>query len=74
MVELLDQLIEGQKARLSEEAKNIIANITSDDLLQPNDYAELEWNPYFRYEEGFLHGMQAVRSALMAEMAKNLKE
>lgn len=62
--ELLHELIEGQKKKLLECGSQIIPNLTADDVLQPNDYQELEYNPLFRYEEGVLAGMQMVQAAL----------
>lgn len=67
MQELLDALIEGQKRNLLKVAQAILPQVIGDDLLQPNDFPELENHPYFRYEEGVLHGMQAVKAALLAQ-------
>lgn len=66
MSDLLDELIEQQKQKLLECGCQIIPNLTADDILQPNDYQELENNPLFRYEEGVLAGMQIVKTALRA--------
>ena len=67
---LLDELIESQQRLLLKTARRILPHITDDDLLQPNDYTELELHPHFRYEEGVLHGFQAAKAALLAEIAK----
>ena len=64
---LFDELIESQEKKLLSLATSIIPNITSDDLLQPNDYPELENHPYFRYEEGVLKGIHAAKMAVLAE-------
>lgn len=64
---LLDELIENQRSHLLKVARQIVPHVTDDDLLQPNDYPELELHPYFRYEEGLLHGYQAAKAALLAE-------
>lgn len=66
MCELLDELIEGQKKALLRTAQSILPHVIYDDLLQPNDFPELENHPFFRYEEGVLHGMQAAKAALLA--------
>lgn len=66
-MELLDVLIEGQKGKLLAVARRLVPYVTPDDLLQPNDYPELEEHPHFRYEEGILAGMQMVKAALMAK-------
>jgi hypothetical protein len=67
---LIDQLIEGQKGKLLQCARRIIPHLTPDDLLQPNDFPELEFHPHFRYEEGILDGMQVVKAAMLAEEKK----
>lgn len=66
MYQLLEQLIEGQRGKLLASARRIVPHVTLDDLLQPNDFPELEHHPHFRYEEGILDGLQVVRAALLA--------
>lgn len=68
---LFDELVEGQQKKLFNFAKGLIPNITADDLLQPNDFPELEQNPLFRYEEGVLEGLLTARMAYLAK-AKDL--
>jgi len=68
---LLEELIEGQKKTLMNCAQSMIPHLTYDDILQPNDYAELEVNPLFRYEEGVLSGMKTVQTALFALFQEN---
>ena len=63
---LFDELIEGQRKKLFNFAKQIVPNITADDLLQPNDFPELEQNPLFRYEEGVLEGLLTAQMAYLA--------
>ena len=67
MKNLLDELISHQKSRLLACAKEIIPYITTDDLLQPCDFPELENHAYFRYEEGILAGLLTVQSAFFAK-------
>ena len=66
-LELLEEIIQGQKAKLLNIAQRIVPNVTDDDLLQPNDFPELEFHPHFRYEEGILDGLQVARAALQAK-------
>jgi hypothetical protein len=63
---LINELIEAQKGKLLASARRIVPHVTPDDLLQPNDFPELEFHPHFRYEEGILDGLQVVRTALTA--------
>ena len=66
MEKIFDELIELQKLKIRKCAASIIPNLTDDDLLQPNDFAELENNPYFRYNEGVLEGLMTARMAYLA--------
>lgn len=70
MWELVDktilEVIEAQHRTLMSYGRRIVPTLTSEDLLQPNDYPELDNHPHFRYEEGVLAGMQTLRFALSA--------
>ncbi len=65
-MEILEEIIEGQKERMLNYARKIYPYMTPDDLLQPNDFLLLESNPYFRYEEGVLAGLLQAKAALLA--------
>lgn len=64
--ELLEEMVSRQEQTLVQIGRNFVPYLTRDDALQPNDYPELEKNPYFRYEEGVLAGMHTVRAAILA--------
>ena len=66
MERVFDELIELQRKKNLNCAQRIIAHVTLDDLLQPNDFPELENHPYFRYEEGVLEGLLTARMAYLA--------
>lgn len=68
-IQLLDELIFQQKNKLLAIARRIVPNATPDDLLQPNDFPELEFHPHFRYEEGVLAGLQAAKAALLTTIS-----
>lgn len=63
---LLLELESGQKKQLMGVARRIVPTLTEEDVLQPNDYPELENNPHFRYEEGVLAGIQMTLMAIRA--------
>ena len=63
---LFDELVRAQREKLKKCADRIVPNLTDDDLLQPNDFPELETHPYFRYEEGVLEGLLTARMAFLA--------
>lgn len=71
MIQLLDEIIEGQKKKLLETARRIVPQVTEDDLLQPNDFPELEFHPHFRYEEGILDGLLVARTAILASCSSD---
>lgn len=63
---LFDELAEYQRKKLLKFAQRIIPDATADDVLQPNDFPELEQHPLFRYEEGVLEGLLTARMAYLA--------
>ncbi len=60
----IEELIDYQKEQLLKCGRRFIPHLTADDVLQPNDFPELEFNPHFRYEEGILAGIQMVQILL----------
>ncbi len=63
---IFDELADQQRKRLGDFGRTMIPYLTEDDLLQPNDFPELENHPYFRYEEGVLEGILTARMAYLA--------
>lgn len=63
---LIEELVAGQEKKLMKMGREIIPTLTSEDILQPNDYPDLENNPLFRYEEGVLEGLKTTQMALYA--------
>lgn len=64
--ELFEEMIGQQRNKILLCAQRLVPHITQDDLLQPNDFPELELNPYFRYEEGVLEGLLTAQMAIRA--------
>lgn len=63
---LMNEMVEAQKRELLKIGRMIVPTLTPEDMLQPNDYLELEHHPHFRYEEGVLAGLQSMQMALRA--------
>lgn len=63
---LFKELAEEQNQKLFKFGRNLIPSLTPEDMLQPNDYPELENNPHFRYEEGILAGILSAHAAFKA--------
>jgi len=66
MENVFEVLVEEQRKKLLKIARQLVPRITPDDLLQPNDFPELEQHPFFRYEEGVLEGFLTARMAYLA--------
>jgi hypothetical protein len=66
MENLFEELVEEQRKKLLKFARQLVPHITPDDLLQPNDFPELEQHPLFRYEEGVLEGLLTAQMAYRA--------
>lgn len=64
--ELLKEMAQGQHRTVLDCGRRLIPYLTTDDILQPNDFPELENHPHFRYEEGVLAGIHSVQMALLA--------
>ena len=62
--ELLEEMIEMQQKSLLKLGRRYVSTLTSEDVLQPVDYPELENCPQFRYEEGILHGLLSAQTAI----------
>lgn len=69
--DLVQELVEQQKKTMLKTAKKIVPQVIQDDLMQPNDFIELENNPLFRYEEGVLAGIQTLQMAIKAIQNKS---
>jgi hypothetical protein len=67
MKNLFDELVESQRKKILACAREILPNVTADDVMQPNDFPQLEMNSYFRYEEGVLEGLLTARMAYLAK-------
>lgn len=67
----IDEIVEAQRAQLLSCGRRIVPTLTPEDMLQPNDYLELENHPHFRYEEGLLAGMLSIQMALRALQRQN---
>ncbi len=63
---LFNDLKERQNGEVLRTGRRLISQLTSDDVLQPNDFPELENDPHFRYEEGVLSGILIAEAALRA--------
>ena len=69
-LELFDELIALQEEKVYKLGVKIVPQLTKDDMLQPNDFSQLENHPFFRYEEGVLEGLRTAKMAYLVESCK----
>lgn len=69
--QLLIEMVEQQRKHLFVLGRRIVPTLTPEDILQPNDYVELENHAAFRYEEGVLAGLQGALAAVRALRGEN---
>jgi len=60
-----------QRNKLLDYARDIQPGLTFEDILQPQDYPDLDNDPEFRFEEGYLMGLESMLAACRAYL--NLK-
>ncbi len=60
LISILKEEIQLQKERMVEVAKRKKEYIQYDDLLQPQDFPEIESDGDFRFEEGVLYGFERI--------------
>jgi hypothetical protein len=71
---LLMEMMTMQQKKALGCGRRIVPALTTDDMLQPNDFPALENHPEFRYEEGLLAGIQATQAALQALMKRSSRD
>ncbi|MBN2695436.1 hypothetical protein JXR93_12310 [bacterium] len=65
---LIEEMITQQESKVLRIAREIQPNLTSDDILNPQDFPSIKFDPIFNYEDGILTGMKAVLIALRREL------
>ena len=61
---LLDQMEDGQRAKVLDLARRLIPHLTAEDIRNPHDFPDLA-DPDWHFEDGQLTGIQSVRFALV---------
>ena len=64
----LQEMIEFQREKLLELAREILPDLTPEDLRNPQDFPELIKDPFFNYEDGLLVGYLAVQMAMRSRL------
>ena len=64
----LQEMIEFQREKLLKLARQILPDLTPEDLRNPQDFPELIKDPLFNYEDGLLAGYLAVQIAMRSRL------
>jgi len=68
---LLGEMIDQQERKLLLLARQVVADLTAEDLRNPQDFAPLIRDPAFNYEDGVLAGLRSARMAVRAELHRS---
>ena len=66
VVNEMEKTVSFERQKLLAFAQRILPHITSDDILQPQDFPELDQNPEFRYQEGLVIGLETALALFYA--------
>jgi hypothetical protein len=64
----LHEMIEFQREKLLKLAREILPDVTPEDLRNPQDFPDLVKDPLFNYEDGLLAGYLAVQVAMRSRL------
>jgi len=69
--DLVEEMIQQQKIKVQKVGNMINPRVTREDILNPQDFPELKFDPQFNYEDGLLSGILAVQTAMRREKRKD---
>jgi len=61
---ILDKMIQHQETKVLKIGREIVPDLTSEDIRNPQDFPELHKDTIFNYEDGILTGYHSVKIAL----------
>ena len=64
----LQEMIEFQREKLLKLAREILPDLTPEDLRNPQDFPELTKDPLFNYEDSLLAGYLAVQISMRSRL------
>jgi len=64
----LQEMIEFQREKLLKLAREILPDVTPEDLRNPQDFPDLVKDPLFNYEDGLLAGYLSVQIAMRSRL------
>ena len=70
--QLYDKMIAQQRAKVLRLAREVVPNISPEELRNPHDFPKLKEHPTFEFEDGLLSGLISAQVALNAELKGRL--
>lgn len=68
ILHLMDEMIDYQRRKVLEIAREAIPGVTEEDLRNPHDFPVLNASARFNYEDGILTGYLGAKMALLNEI------
>ena len=68
--ELVEEMVQQQTTKVQKVGNMLNPRVTREDILNPQDFPELKFDPQFNYEDGLLSGILAVQTAMRREKRK----
>ena len=69
---LFERMISQQQAKVLRLAREVVPNISPEELRNPHDFPKLKEHPTFEFEDGVLSGIISAQMALYAEIKGRL--
>ncbi|HEX8536734.1 MAG TPA: hypothetical protein VF664_04670 [Cystobacter sp.] len=69
---LFEQMLTQQRAKVLRLAREVVPNITPEELRNPHDFPKLKEHPTFEFEDGLLSGLISAQMAIYAEIKGRL--
>ncbi len=66
--ELIQELIQHQKSKVLKVAREIVPDLTPEDIRNPQDFPELVADTLFNYEDGILTGYLTIQTAFRKQI------
>ena len=66
--QLFERMIDQQRSKVLRLAREALPHLSSEDVMNPNDYPELKAHPTFDFEDGILSGLLSAQIALRVEL------
>ena len=66
--ELIQELIQHQQSKVLKVAREIVPDVTPEDIRNPQDFPELVSDTLFNYEDGILTGYLSLQTAFRKQI------